>query len=63
MTNEYYYSRNLVTNNENFISSTNNEPLPAATQADKKLLQDLTNAYYETAKYMILNNKKGNAYK
>ena len=57
MTNEYYYSRNLVTNNENFVSSKNNE-LPATTQGAKKLLQDLANAYYETAKYMILNNKK-----
>lgn len=58
MTNEYYYSRSLLTGNENFVSSKNNEPLPLTAGGDKKLLQDLTIAYYETAKYMILNNKK-----
>jgi phosphoglycerol transferase MdoB-like AlkP superfamily enzyme len=61
MTNEYYYSSNLLTGNENFSSSKNNDPLPAASETDKKIIRQLTYAYYETAKYMILNNKKGNA--
>jgi phosphoglycerol transferase MdoB-like AlkP superfamily enzyme len=60
MTDEYCYMKNLLTGKENFVSSKNNNPLPVnkSTQDDKKLLQDLTNAYYETAKYMLLNNKK-----
>ena len=60
MTNEYCYMKNLLTGKENFVSSKSNDALPMNTsiQEDKKLLQDLTNAYYETAKYMLLNNKK-----
>ncbi|MDB5221452.1 MAG: sulfatase [Chitinophagaceae bacterium] len=64
MTDEYYYGKNLLTGKESFLSSKNNEPLPVnnATQNDKKLLQDLTDAYFETAKYMLLNNKKSSAH-
>jgi phosphoglycerol transferase MdoB-like AlkP superfamily enzyme len=60
ITNEYYYSRNLLTGKEIFVSSKDNEPLTVnkSTQDDKKMLQDITNAYYETSKYMLLNNKK-----
>ena len=60
MTDEYCYMKNLLTGKENFVSSKNNDSLPVnkSTQDDKKLLQDITNAYYETAKYMLLNNKK-----
>ncbi|HUS03309.1 MAG TPA: sulfatase-like hydrolase/transferase [Chitinophagaceae bacterium] len=60
MTNDYYYSSSLLTGKENFSSSKNNDPLPPTSGSDKKILRDLTNACYETAKYMILNNKKGN---
>lgn len=60
MTNEYCYMKNLLTGKENFVSSKSNDGLPmnTSTQDDKKLLENLTNAYYETAKYMLLNNKK-----
>ena len=60
MTNEYCYMKNLLTGKENFVSSKSNDALPVntSTQNDKKLLQDITNAYFETAKYMLLNNKK-----
>lgn len=61
ITDEYYYSRNLLTGNTEFVSSKNNFPLLQSRSLldDKKLIENLTNAYFETAKYMILNNKKG----
>ncbi len=60
MTDEYCYMKNLLTGKEEFAFSKNNDaiPLNRSTQDDKKLLQDITNAYFETAKYMLLNNKK-----
>lgn len=60
MTNEYCYIKNLLTGKEDFASSKNNEPLSVnkLIQNDKKLLQTLTDAYYQTARYMLLNNKK-----
>ncbi|MDQ6756819.1 MAG: sulfatase-like hydrolase/transferase [Bacteroidota bacterium] len=57
MTDEYCYIKYLLTGKEDFSSAKNNEPLPSNSN-DKKLLMELTNAYYETAKYMLLNNKK-----
>lgn len=60
MTDEYCYIKYLLTGKEDFSSAKNNDVLSlnASTSDDKKLLQQLTNAYYETAKYMLLNNKK-----
>ena len=65
MTDKFCYMKNLLTGKDNFVSAEDNDPLPAdlSTQNDKKLLQDLTNAYYETAKYMLLNNKKVRSHK
>ena len=39
---------------------TGNEPVPvnAETDSTKKYLQKLTDAYFETAQYLLLNNKK-----
>jgi hypothetical protein len=39
---------------------TGNEPVPVNSETDsvKNYLQQLTDAYYETAKYLLLNNKK-----
>jgi phosphoglycerol transferase MdoB-like AlkP superfamily enzyme len=60
MTDDYCYVKNLVSGKEDFSSAKNNDPLPAtpANTEDKKMLQDLMNAWYETAKYLLLNNKK-----
>jgi phosphoglycerol transferase MdoB-like AlkP superfamily enzyme len=62
VTDEYSYVHNLISNREDFRSSKNNLPLPETPEiaADKKALQNLSQAYYETAKYLLLNNKKGN---
>lgn len=60
MTDDYCYMKNLITGAEYFASAKNNDPVPAnrSTEDCKKRLRDLTDAWYETAKYMILNNKK-----
>ena len=57
---QYYYLKNLKSGEEDFVSMTGNEPVPANPQTDsiKKTLSRFTDAYYETAKYLLLNNKK-----
>ncbi len=58
--NKYYYLKNFKTGKEELVSMTGNEPIPlnAETDSIKRSLQLLTDAYYETAKYLLLNNKK-----
>jgi phosphoglycerol transferase MdoB-like AlkP superfamily enzyme len=65
VTDEYCYIHNLLSGKEDFRSSKNNLPLPhsANIEADKKALQTLSDAYYETAKYLLPNNKKRNRIK
>jgi len=60
VSNRYYFLKNYKTGKEDFVSITNNEPVPANASTDsiKNNLQRLTDAYYETAKYLLLNNKK-----
>jgi phosphoglycerol transferase MdoB-like AlkP superfamily enzyme len=60
MTDEYCYMKELLTGKEDFVSAKNNDKLPADSQtaSDKKIIRDLTNGYYETGKYLLLNNKK-----
>lgn len=56
--NEYYYMYNLKTGKEKMVSVQNNNlPLPG-TDKEKQQLRDLTMAWHETARYMLLNNKK-----
>ncbi|MBK7122755.1 MAG: LTA synthase family protein [Chitinophagaceae bacterium] len=56
----YYYLKNYKTGKEELVSMTGNEPVPvnAATDSIKNHLQRFTDAYYETAKYLLLKNKK-----
>ncbi len=65
VTDEYCYIHNLLSGKEDFRSAKNDLPLPETPQiaSDKKSLQDLSQAYYETAKYMLLNNKKNHKIK
>jgi phosphoglycerol transferase MdoB-like AlkP superfamily enzyme len=60
MTDEYCYLKSLVTGAESFVSAKSNDELPvnATTSNDKIMLRELTDAFYETAKFMIMNNKK-----
>ena len=57
---KYYYLKNVKTGVANFVSITGNEPVDVNAETDsiKNYMQRLTDAYYETAKYLLLNNKK-----
>ena len=57
---EYYYGKNLKTNEVNFVSVTNNNPVIKNVQTDSimKIMAAATDAFYHTAKFMLLNNKK-----
>ena len=63
VTDEYVYVHSLISGREDFRSSKNNEPLPQtpAVAEDEKAIKELTQAYYETARYMMLNNTKADA--
>ncbi len=54
--NQYYYARNLRTNKVDFVSVVNND-VPVNDSA-KTQMQKITEAWYQTARYMLLNNKK-----
>ena len=58
--NEYYYMKNTRTNKVDFVSITNNNPVPEnkITDSIKNYLGILTDAYYATSKYLLYNNKK-----
>jgi phosphoglycerol transferase MdoB-like AlkP superfamily enzyme len=57
---EYYYLKNSKTGKEEMVSITGNEKIPVSPKTDslKTKLNRLTDAWYETAKYLMLNNKK-----
>ncbi len=60
VSNNYYYLKNLKSGKEEFVSITGNEPVPVNAQTDsiRNYLNRLTDAWYETAQYLMLNNKK-----
>ena len=54
----YYYSYGLNNSSpEQLFSVTNNEP-PVAADSVKRKLRNTTDAFYETSRYLLLNNKK-----
>lgn len=59
VTDKYVFTHNVNGGKEDFRSSKDNAVIdgPEALH-DKKLLQQLTEAYYQTAKYLLYNNKK-----
>ncbi len=60
LNNEYYFLKNIKTGTEEMVSIANNNKVEknAATDSVKNRLRNYTNAWYETAKYLLLNNKK-----
>ncbi len=58
--NRYYYLKNYKTGVSELVSVTGNETVLQNTTTDslKNKLGRLTDAYYETAKYLLLNNNK-----
>ena len=57
---DYFYRRQIRTNKEEMVSVTGNDPVPADVLNGplKKEMQQLSTGLYETAKYMLLKNKK-----
>ena len=62
VTDEYAYVHNLISGKVDFRYSNSDAPLPQTPNVneDKKALETLSQAYYETARYMLSNNKKVN---
>jgi len=56
----YYYYRPIASGKETMVSIKNNDPVgnSAPVEKRKEELRNLTNAYYETARYMLFNNKR-----
>jgi phosphoglycerol transferase MdoB-like AlkP superfamily enzyme len=56
----YFYRRGLITGKEDMVSVVNNDPVPAEVAHGKVRQQvaQLTEGIYETARYMLLENKK-----
>ncbi len=60
VTNDYYFVKNLRINKEELLPINSNSFFINATQKDsvEKSLSKLTSAMYETAKWMLVNNKE-----
>jgi len=59
-TNDFYYLKNMKTGKVDFVSILNDDPVPVNSTTDsiKNQLGILTDAYYETSKYLLFNNKR-----
>ena len=59
---QYYYLENIKTGKQEFVSVTGNETIIPGVGMDsiKTQMRLITNAWNETAKYLLLNNKKKN---
>lgn len=56
---DYFYRRGFTTGKEDLVSVVNNDPpSPAAQGPVKQQMRRLSEGIYETAKYMLLKNKK-----
>jgi phosphoglycerol transferase MdoB-like AlkP superfamily enzyme len=60
VSNEFHFAKNLNTGNEDFVSVINNDGVANNKRNDsiKNVMKNTTNAFYNTAKYLLLNNKK-----
>ncbi|MBP6430332.1 MAG: sulfatase-like hydrolase/transferase [Ferruginibacter sp.] len=59
VTDDYFYRKNIRINKEELVTATN-KPLsltPQQQDSVKKQLSNLTSAFYETARWMLVNNK------
>ena len=56
----YYFFKNLRSGKQDLVSVSGSNPVPANPQTDsiRQYLGHLTDAWYETARYMLLNNRK-----
>ena len=58
----YYFLEDIKTGKKELVSVINNDEIPASAETDsiKSTMGILTEAWYETAKYLLLHNKKKN---
>lgn len=56
---DYFYTRGINSNKESFVSIINNEKIPQNETMDsiRKNMSRMTEAWYQTAHYLLLNNK------
>lgn len=56
---DYFYTRGINSKKESFVSIVNNEKIPQNAQMDsiRKNMSRMTEAWYHTANYLLLNNK------
>ncbi len=57
---DFYFYKNLKTGKEDLVSVTGNEKVPNTSKTDsiKNALGEFTEAYYQTARYLLFNNKR-----
>ncbi len=60
VSNRFYYGHNLSTGAKEFVSVVDNAPVLAGPQTDsiRNQMSALTEAWYHTSRYLLLNNKK-----
>ena len=60
VSNRYYFLKNYKTGKEEMVSMLDNNPVTVNAETDsiKNYLNRFTDAYFETAKYILLNNRK-----
>ena len=58
ITDKFFYTESIDNKTNERVSSVLNNDAPVITPAEKQKLKFTTEAFYETAKYMLLNNKK-----
>jgi len=56
----FYFVRNLKTNVTSFVSVTDNKPVEASAKNDsiKNTMSHFADAYYQTSRYLLFNNKR-----
>lgn len=56
----YFFSRQLTTQQERLVSISNNDPVPDNSRTDslRNKMRGYTRGMYETARYLLLNNRK-----
>jgi hypothetical protein len=57
---QYYFIKNLKTAKTTFVSVTDNNPVKpsATTDSIKNAMSRFTDAYYQTSRYLLFNNKR-----
>ena len=60
VSNEYYYTKKIIGGQERLVSVRNNDPVSNDAHADsaRKYMASLTEAYYQTARYLLYHNKR-----